>query len=508
MRTRLRTRTGKGSSPEAGSVRARARARWGTTGLRTLLGLLVLAGCSSPGAGTAPAQPVEGAAADAGTPGSEGKGDGAGNDEAAEAGAGNDEAAEAGEGKGEAAGAGETAQADEPAKPPPHEDPWLVELLAADPKIARLMKDPARYRLQILVTVIAPKGSKGPAMEEHGYRADAEYVYPASAIKTFAAVGALRKLEALRNEGHKVGLDTPLAYCEGTSCQTEDASNLEGGTITIGHEIRKMQLVSNNVSFNRLYELVGHRELNEDMWSLGFPSVRIHHRMYGVQDPLVQRTTPRVELRAKRGKRVVLPGRVSDLVMPDTEAGELRIGVAYIDDATGARVDEPLDFSGKNYASVRDLHRLTLALARPELPGVPDLGLREADREFLLAAMTEDPLASKNPVYTDEHDSGLRYHTMIKGMMKVMPLERILYTGKAGKAYGFHLDNAYVQDRKSGRAMVVTVVGYANANGVLNDNIYEYDGVTRPLLLGLGTILGRAVLLGEALPAAAAAPDR
>ncbi len=479
----------------------RARVGW--------LGWLVLAGCSSPGASSAPAQPAERATASAG--GGEGaaaKGGDEGPSEAGPSVAGPSEApsdAEAGPTEAGPTEAGPavrergTAKAGEP-QGIAGEDPWLAGLLASDPKIARLMKDPARYRLQVLVTVIAPKGAKGPPMAVHSYRADDEYVYPASAIKTFAAVAALRKLEALRREGQAVGLDTPLAYCEGRSCLTKDASNLEGGTITIGHEIRKMQLVSNNISFNRLYELVGHREINEDMWSLGFASVRIHHRMYGVQDPLVQRTTPRVELRPRKGKPVVMPARVSDLVMPATESTELRIGVGYIDDATHSLVEEPLDFSAKNYASVHDLHRLTLALARPDLPGVQDLGLRESDRQFLLAAMTDDPLASKNPVYTSEHDSGLRYHTMIKGMMKVMPLERIRYVGKAGKAYGFHLDNAYIEDLESGRAMVVTVVGYANANGVLNDNLYEYDGVTRPLLLGLGTLLGRAVLLGEALP--------
>lgn len=401
----------------------------------------------------------------------------------------------AGDGQAGATSSGATKSAD---------DRWLAERLAAHPKIARLMKDPARYRLQVLVTVISPKGAPGPAMVEHGYRVDAEYVYPASAIKTFASVAALRKLEALRQEGHAVGLDTPLAYCEGKGrslrCQTQDESNVEDGTITLGHEIRKMQLVSNNISFNRLYEFVGHRELNEDMWSLGFGSLRIHHRMYGVHDPLVQRTTPRVELRPtkgpSKGKKVVVPARVSDLVLPPTEAGDARLGVGYIDDATGERVDEPLDFAGKNYVSVRDLHRLTLALNRPDLPGAPDLGLTEADRKFLLQAMIEDPLTSKNPIYTDPHDSGLRYHTLIKGMMTVLPLERIHYAGKAGRAYGFHLDNAYIEDVKSGRAMVVTVVAYANANGVLNDNEYEYDGITRPLLKALGEVLGR-VLLGE-----------
>jgi len=378
----------------------------------------------------------------------------------------------------------------------PAEDMWLRDLLAAHPKkFGALLDDPARYRLQILVTVIPPKGSEGAAMVEHRYRVDAEYVYPASAIKTFAAVGALRVLEELRARGHRVGLDTPLAFCEGATkhCIAEDISNRDSGMITVGHEIRKMQLVSNNVAFNRLYELVGHQQINEMMWSLGFSSVRIQHRMYGVQDPLVQRTTPRVELRPRRGKAVELPARVSELPMPDIGYDELRLGIAYIDE-DGQRVDEPLDFSTKNYVSIRDLHRLTLAIARPELPGMPDLGLSTAAREHLVRAMADNPSESQNPVYP-ELENGLRYKTMIGGIQKELALERIFYMGKAGRAYGFHLDSAYIQDLETKRAMAVTVVVYANENGVLNDNNYEYDGVTRPLLRNLGQVLARAVLV-------------
>lgn len=475
--------------------------------LRALGLVLALAGCSTPG-GSAPALPAEGAV----------EGDAASKSDAASKRAAVDgvvvdgaAAAAADAEPGDAAVADADGSAhDEPAASTT-EDPWLTKLLAKNSDIAHLMEDPARYRLQVMVTVIAPEGAKGegakaPRTSEHGYRVDVEYVYPASAIKTFAAISALRKLEALRRAGHPVGLDTPVALCAGKrekSCRTKDESNVEGGVITLGHEIRKMQLVSNNFSFNRLYDFVGHRELNEDLWALGFASMRMHHRLYSGSDPLEQKKTPRVELRPPGAAKVVIPARRSDLELPPTEAVELELGVAYIDDATHSRVDEPMDFAGKNYVSIRDLHRLTLALCRPDLPGVPQLGLAPADREALLASMTEDPLQSKNPIYTDEHASGLRYHTMIKGMMRVMALERILYTGKAGKAYGFHLDNAYIEDTKSGRAMVVTVVGYANANGVLNDNLYEYDTVTRPLLLGLGELLANAVLLGEGLPGAA-----
>lgn len=395
---------------------------------------------------------------------------------------------------------GEPEAQEPPAREPPEEDPWLVDLLRSRPKIARLMDDPAHYRFQVLVTVIEPRKG-GPLVVEHGYRVDAEYIYPASAIKTFASVGALLVLRDLRAEGHRVGLHTPMAYCDGDSkrCKDEDPSNVVDGTITVGHEIRKMQLVSNNDAFNRLYELVGHRELNERMWALGFPSLRVHHRMYGVHDELAQRTTPRIELRPRRGATVVVPARVSDLDLPPTPSHDMQLGVGYIEDATHSLVEEPLDFSRKNYVSVRDLHRLTIALARPELPGVPDLGLTPAHRKFLLTAMIDDPLESANPVYTNPRDSGLRYHTLIKGMMTVIPKEQILYVGKAGRAYGFHLDNAYIEDKKSGRAMVVTVVAYANANGVLNDNKYEYDGITRPLLKNMGILLAKAVMLGEAL---------
>ena len=257
-----------------------------------------------------------------------------------------------------------------------------------------------------------------------------------------------------------------------------------------------MQLVSNNVSFNRLYELVGHRELNEMMWALGFESVRIQHRMYGVQDPLAQRTTPRVELRPAKGKAVVIPERVSDLELPPLPftPDQLLLGVAYIDDETHSRVDEPLGFAPKNYVSIRDLHRLALAIARPDLPGVPDLGLTPAHRKHLLASMTDNPAESSNPVYADM-DNGLRYKTMIGGMLEELPITRLRYVGKAGRAYGFHLDNAYIEDTKTKRAMVVTAVAYANANGVLNDNAYEYDGITRPFLRNLGQVLARAVLV-------------
>ncbi|NUO49749.1 MAG: hypothetical protein HOV80_12915, partial [Polyangiaceae bacterium] len=71
----------------------------------------------------------------------------------------------------------------------PGVDPWLDRALrAADPRWEAWLADAEALRLQILVTVVDGSGT----WQTHELRADAEYFYPASAIKTFLAVASLR----------------------------------------------------------------------------------------------------------------------------------------------------------------------------------------------------------------------------------------------------------------------------------------------------------------------------
>ncbi len=377
----------------------------------------------------------------------------------------------------------------EDAVAPPVPDTERIAALLQEHRdtFALALSDPEEFRIQIVVTTFDP-------IAEYHYRADAEYVFPASSIKTFAAVAALLKLQALQAEGHPVDLHTPLWWCRRSTCDVrEDRSNLDGGTITLGHEIRKMQLVSDNYAFNRLYDFVGHRELNETTWALGFPNVRIKHRMYGRVDERSRRTTPRIEMHPRGHPPVVIPRRVSDLELTPHPIGGVQVGRAHID-ARGRRREGPLDFGHKNHAAVTDLHRLTIALNRPDFPGIPQIPLTREHRAFLLQAMTEDPLASRNPVYRNEKEH-LRYKLLIKGIMRVIPLERIRYTAKSGRAYGFHSDSAYIEDTETGRAIAVTAVVHANDDGIVGDDVYIYDELSRPFFKDLGEVLAREFLL-------------
>ncbi len=63
-------------------------------------------------------------------------------------------------------------------------------------------------------------------------------------------------------------------------------------------------------------------------------------------------------------------------------------------------------------------------------------------------------------------------------------------SGKSGMAYGSLSEVAYVVDRDSGAEYMLAASLLANADGIFNDDHYEYDTVALPFMAALG----RAVL--------------
>ena len=78
------------------------------------------------------------------------------------------------------------------------DDDTLREVLLSDPRLAPVRADPERFRAQVLVSEEAPfSGSDdvAPALVTRGFRAGAEYFYPASTIKLFVAVAACVEIQ-------------------------------------------------------------------------------------------------------------------------------------------------------------------------------------------------------------------------------------------------------------------------------------------------------------------------
>ena len=373
-------------------------------------------------------------------------------------------------------------------------DRFIEELLLRDPRLAPIAARAAEHRLQVLVSEVGRDERGRESLRRHGFRVDAEYFYPASSIKTCAAVAAPAFLRALSPE-LPPALDTPLVFeplDEVGKREDADPSDLRTGRINVAHELRKLFLVSDNRAFNRLYELVGHRELNEAMWRAGLSSVRIRHRLAETRTSGEQRRTPRILVSPPGREPLVVPERASTLELPVEDLPGLDCGTAWVTNG-GERREEPFDFRGRNRISLRDLQELHVALLRPELSRA-SLDLTDDERAFLVRAMREFPRESTNPVY-DPADYPDEYSKlMLPGLRRVVPAERLGVYDKVGRAYGFSLVNAFVVDDGTGRSFFVTAVVYVNPNGTLNDGVYGYDEADR-FLEDLGEVLARRLLV-------------
>ena len=365
------------------------------------------------------------------------------------------------------------------------------------------------HRVQILVSPVRRDPSRHGAfrLERFGYRLGAEYFYPASSIKLCAAVAALQTLEELESTATGAGLlNSPFEIAPlfpGDPVQLEDASNLVGGRITVGHEIRKLGLVSDNRAFNRLFDLVGHGGIHQRMRSLGLSSAVVNHRLSEARSIPDARSSAAVTFRPLDHPTVGLPARTSSLELTN-RAERLQVGDAYL--RGDERVSLPMDFTARNGITLQDLQDLLIKVVRPDIDlATPGLSLRLAHRQFLVAALTQFPCESTNPAYPAGDFPTDSFKPLLPGVRRVLSEtqagRRVECTCKIGQAYGFTVENAYLRNPLNGEAVFVTAVIYTNADGVLNDDRYEYEQVAMPFMADLGEWIAREWLAtGRVLP--------
>lgn len=373
----------------------------------------------------------------------------------------------------------------------------MAEILGAHPGLREVLEAAPDYRLQAVLGLVEA-APQGPRLVQHGFRLGAEYFYPASSVKLFAAVAALERLAELRREsGLELGVDTALVFhplFEDEALEETDDSNLEGGRITVRHEIRKLFLVSDNRAFNRLYELVGQDRLAASLARAGLSGARIVHRLEEFRSAADNRRFPRIDFVAD-GLLHTLPERFSEPLAAAPETPRLRVGSGYM--SGGEKVEEPMDFAVKNRFPLAELQRGLCMVVRSDVDcGGAGFALTDGDRALLLEAMSGYPGESTNPVYDPAEYPDGHVKFLLPGLARVVPKDRLRIHNKVGQAYGFTTENAWVVDRQTGRGFFLAATLYTNADGVLNDDDYEYDTVALPFLADLGEAVARR-LLGE-----------
>ncbi|MFN3243251.1 MAG: serine hydrolase [Planctomycetota bacterium] len=366
----------------------------------------------------------------------------------------------------------------------------LEALLRADERCAPIVARAREHRLQVLVSVPVVGDDGRVTLQRSHFGDDERYFYPASSIKLCGAVAVLQRLNAHNREhGTALGLDSTMIVeprFDGDRRIQKDASNVVDGVLTVRHALRKMLIVSDNAAYNHCFELCGPDGLNRAMWAAGLTSTRLWHRLSESRTPRENRQT-----RTVRIDDVAFVERDAPIELRNDAFADRRFGDGYL--AGGRKVDGPMSFDEKNAISLVDLQDLMVEVVRPEIDtgkrGFPGLGVSQ--RLFLLDAMSQLPRQSRNPRYPDVDEFYCK--RIFQSASRVVPSGHLRTFNKTGRAYGFSIENAYVEDRRGGTGFFLSVVVYTNPDGILNDDRYGYEEIADPFLDAVGEVVTRAV---------------
>ena len=368
-------------------------------------------------------------------------------------------------------------------------DSLLVALMKQNPNnYATLLADPGQYRIQILYTQINRDKNNIPHFKEYSYRLNPnEYFYPASTVKFPLSVLALEKLNDLKIAG--LNKATTAIYDSVTARQETIYNNPYAidGRQTIEQAIKEVLVVSDNNAANRLYEFLGQEYIHSQLANKGYPEVYIRNRLELGRTPLENRQTQSVQFYDANNKLIYTqPAQNNTSKLPYYN---VLIGNGYLN-GQDSLINAPLNFSEKNRISLSDLHHIMQSVIFPDqMPKKQRFNLSNEDRNFLLQWMHTTPTQSSYPTYDSSEYYPAYAKFIMLGSEKGPIPSNIKIFSKAGDAYGFLLDNTYIIDTDAKVEFMLSAVIYVNADGILNDNTYDYRTIGLPFMKNLGNTI-------------------
>ena len=349
--------------------------------------------------------------------------------------------------------------------------------------IGLVMQDPAQYRLQLVYTRIDRDALNAPIFTSYSFRLNQdEYFYPASTVKLPTSLLALQQLHSLSVAG--VTIDTPMSVEPATPSEISRPAPQPKPAPSIGDDVRRILLVSDNDAYNRLYEFLGYHGLNQALQKLGLEGTRIVHRLEVALSEQDNRNSAAIRFHEGAHTLYQQPAREST----DIYRAEQPVLLGQGELSSGTLIQGPKDFAGKNAYPLKAQHDLLVALLFPDAAGASRrLKLTAEDYRLVYRSMSATPAASGFPEYADreQYPDGYVKFLMYGGDEPDIP-DNIRVFNKSGRAYGFLTDTAYIVDLERRVEFVLAATIYTNENGIFNDDVYEYDSIGFPFMRELG----------------------
>ena len=382
--------------------------------------------------------------------------------------------------------------------------PLLDSLLHSDSRLALVVNRAADYELQIIYTQINRDAQNQPHFIQHDFRLDAkQYFNPASLVKLPTAALALEKLNTL----HQPGLTrrSPMVTRTAFRCQTAAPYNPAADSDkinTVGNYIKRMLLVSDNNAYNRLYEFLGQRPLNERLTQLGYPSIRITRR-FAPCDTTANRHTNPIDFLGASGQLIYQQPAAINPVSFTPPLGRITKGRAY--QAGGRVIPRPYDFTTANYLSLQDITDILKSVLFPEVtPAAQRFNLTPNDHAFLRYYLHHTPHSSDYQPYNGKQFFDAYKKYLYFGRSPEASLDSTLRIyNVVGMSHGYLADVACFVSPIQHTEFLLSAVLYVNQDGIINDGAYEYNSIGLPFLAQLGHIIQQHETNRKKLEAAA-----
>ncbi|SOD93482.1 serine hydrolase [Spirosoma fluviale] len=368
----------------------------------------------------------------------------------------------------------------------PRTDAFLKDLLSKNshPVFQKVMQHPDDYRMQIIYTKIDRDKNNTPSFTNYYFRVDStEYFNPASTVKLPLALLALDKLNSLKNP--KLTKFTAMQFDSSYSGQTKEWTDktAQNGYPSIAHLIKKAFLVSENDPYSRMYEFVGQAGINRTLHAKGYLDTRITHRFVRMTAE-ENRHTNAVRFIDESGKLIYSQPAAYNQD-PFDFSRTAKLGKGYY--AKDSLIHDPFNFTERNKFPLESFQQVLQSVMFPRsVPVRQRFNLMPDDYQFLHQYLSQLPGETNYPKY----DASQYYDTYVKfffmdSLHHELP-KGVRVFNKVGWAYGFLTDASYVVDFTNKIEYMLTATLYANSDGILNDDKYEYESIGYPFLYQLG----------------------
>ncbi len=348
----------------------------------------------------------------------------------------------------------------------------------------QVLQDPKTYRLQIIYTQINRNLQNKPSFKNYYYHYNVnDYFNPASMVKMPLAFLSLEKLNRLKISGlNKFSAMAFDSSYPGQKAMLRD-SVAEDGLPSIATFIKRAFLISENDPYNRMYQFIGQEAINKTLKDKGYQLLRITRQFMGFNEEQNRHTNP-IRFFDKQGK-LIYDQPAAYHQKPFDFSMEFKIGKGYLN-KKDSLINEPFDFTKHNYVPLEYFQQLLQSVLFPSsVPIKQRFDLGKNDRNFLLQYLSQYPSETNYPKYDDSlfFDSYVKF--FFQDSTHRMP-DHIRVFNKVGWAYGFLTDVSYVLDIKNNIEYMLSATLYANKDGILNDDKYEYETIGLPFLNDIG----------------------